>query len=156
MFVWRRLDFIDNIAVYMRALAGTAQTDLTSALAVPAASESSRFPLKETQTSSHALARGVMAFLKSTGLIGTGTENCSSNQKKIYHFGAVRACVTWFVFTLLVCMVAVSSTATLQPPRRRDDGTERAPLPTLRWDPHCQDSSCFPLCLCFFWENTPE
>ena len=144
----------------MWTLAGSAQTDLTSALAILAVSESFCFPLKKTQTSSYVLLRGVVAFLKSTRLIGIGTENLWSNQNKKNHFGAVRVCGTWFLFTLLVCMVAVSSMIMLQPVPRKEGGTEHASLPTartadlsLRWEPRCQESSCFPLCLCLFGET---
>lgn len=74
MFIWSGLDFID-IAVFMQTLAGSAQTDLTSALAILAVSKSFRFPLKKTQTPSYVLLRGVVVFLKSTRSIGIGTEN---------------------------------------------------------------------------------
>lgn len=65
----------------------------------------------------------------------------------------MRVCVTWFLFTLLVCVVVMGSIVTLQPMHGKEGRTERASHPTVRWEPQCQESSRFPLCLCLFGET---
>lgn len=144
MLSWSRLYFISDISVLTWALAGSAQTELTSALAVLAAIPS---PLQETQPSSCASWWGDLVFLKGTGF------NSHCNWKLLIQNNTGTLLVPWEYVSPVCsspCSCERSQRAQLRAPacaRRRCMracmSSHRANIPTA--GPRCEESSCFPL-----------